>query len=419
MQKQPLASEGTGKGPSAVEPGSCGKIWAKTGQKMLEEKTIIRSEIQPCNFRDIQYQETEGPRGLCSRLHNFYSQWLRLEKHTKTQILDLVVLEQLLALLPQQMANWLRECGAESSSQAVALAEGFLMSQAEEQKEQVELQSFTLQTRHPVRRRNPSNPLRELFSRRIYQESATQDISDGKNRMNLTPFYGGAERVVEAPTQEGLVSFKEVAVYFSDEEWSQLDDDQKALHREVMLENHSNVASLGNNGEENEDSGKLFQTITQGYNMKNPTFQMEEESHERNQSNHCNQESSSFVHVPTKASVSQQGKIKKKYIGKCKKLFIKKLDINRHDQTQTKGEDYVSRESGKNYKRTLCLPHKNGSRTSRKRTRKGEKPHKCTECGKNFIKNSQLIYHKRIHKAKKTYECVECGKSFTKNKLHF
>ncbi|XP_070795127.1 zinc finger protein 75D-like [Pituophis catenifer annectens] len=284
MQKKLLANEGTGKCASDVQPGICGRFWARTGQKILEEKSIIPSEIQPYSFRNIQYQEAEGPRGLCSRLHNIYSQWLRLEKHTKTQMLDLVVLEQLQALLPLPMKNWVQECGAETSSQAVALMEGFLLSQAEEQKEEVELQSFSLQTREPMRKRNPSNPPRELFSRRVYHESASEDISDGKNRTDLTPFYGGAERLVEAPTQEALMSFKEVAVYFSEEEWSQLDADQKALYREVMLENHRNVTSLGNNGEEDEDSRELFEMISHSYSMKNCIILMEVESHERNQS---------------------------------------------------------------------------------------------------------------------------------------
>nr|XP_020671071.1 zinc finger protein 197-like isoform X2 [Pogona vitticeps] len=88
---------------------------------------IVRMELKRQHFRQCSYQELEGPRRAYDQLQELCRQWLKPDRHSKEQILELIIQEQLLATLPPEVQSWLRECGPQNCIEMVALAEDFLM----------------------------------------------------------------------------------------------------------------------------------------------------------------------------------------------------------------------------------------------------------------------------------------------------
>lgn len=123
--------KGAEKGIQATQAGGSTESWERA----------LRNSLQQDNLGSDQQREAKAPREVSRHFWVLSKDWLRPEQRTKEQILDQLVLKTFLTLLPQDMQSWVRDCDPETSYQAVALAEGFLLSQRldKHQEEQVRL----------------------------------------------------------------------------------------------------------------------------------------------------------------------------------------------------------------------------------------------------------------------------------------
>lgn len=74
-------------------------------------------------FRQFRYQEAPGPREALRQLRELCQKWLQPERHNKEQILELLVLEQLLSILPEVVQARVWEYHPRSGEEVVTVLE--------------------------------------------------------------------------------------------------------------------------------------------------------------------------------------------------------------------------------------------------------------------------------------------------------
>ncbi|XP_072844470.2 uncharacterized protein LOC110069831 isoform X2 [Pogona vitticeps] len=427
-------------------------------------------EWQHQRFRRFCYEEAKGPREACGQLRDLCHQWLKPERHSKEQILEQVILEQFLGILPWEMQGWVKESGPETCIQAAALAEGFLQRQQEEKSGEEEAlglfeeEESTSPVDEPI--------LLDSQQAQLNSESEQEDRTEEKGFHGENQGFGGNE---EPPSVGNLKPAKFLRTLLGKAKnisWdpkpgptSRKKRGTKEAQESGPVAKGSASVPRGGKGDPDNDPARPESLKWEPREDKDDfgygsdfLIDAEGKPHKPVDFKEMSSQSSNLIKQPSvptgdkMCSSSNSGKstrpilspvghdltlaeeeldecsgcgeniiygsdlLKKERIHLGDKLYVCLTcgerfglysSLMQHERTHTGGETYVP------FKCRKVICHNGSSSSSEKRTEAGEQPHECSSCGKSFCKSSGLRFHKRIHTGERPYVCTECGKSFS------
>uniref|UniRef100_A0ABM5FGP2 Uncharacterized protein isoform X1 n=1 Tax=Pogona vitticeps TaxID=103695 RepID=A0ABM5FGP2_9SAUR len=428
----------------------------------------LRMEVRRQHFRDFSCQEVEDPRRLHSQVQELCHRWLRPERRSKEQILELLILEQFLASLPPDLQGWIRAGGPDTCSQAVALVDDFLISQ--EGAERAKWQGLMVAKETCPSLLKSHQDLTQPSSQTVFW----QVLQEGGETVDSLDDTMGRQVKMEDPQWERneLIDVPRTAAPASQVNRMKRIEIDDTMGRQVKMEdplwernepmdvpktaapasqvNLLKRPEIGEEGcglkegqsakrdkERNEFRDHLTATVCQPSEMS--TREETPTTLKRRRRYPCKSEPYR-IHTRKKHNESvaseetfqenvYSDKQQRVVTGEIKREFLENvegdhLDMYRCDHPEEDPKDSACGEShgiqreGRLFKCSQCgkgfLQRRRWVIHQKSHT--GEKLHECSQGGKGFSQRENLNTHQLLHTGAKPYKCSQCGKCFSVGK---
>uniref|UniRef100_A0A8C3WCX3 Zinc finger protein 18 n=1 Tax=Catagonus wagneri TaxID=51154 RepID=A0A8C3WCX3_9CETA len=388
-------------------------------------------------FRQFPYQVMSGPHETLRQLRKLCFQWLQPELHTKEQILEMLLLEQFLTILPGEIQMWVRKQCPGSGEEAVTLVESLkedpqrLLQWISIQVLGQEISSEKVVSAScqggavaplPEAPSGPGEPLRCIVKE---ESDSDQELAEAASQLPAQ----AEERPIR---DEDLgASLPQTA---PQEQWSHLDSTQKEQYWDLLLETYGKMVSGGIS------NPKPDMTNPAGYGAElagphlhgsekipRPTCTGDRQENDKENLNLENCRDHESQASPSQASLG--GLFGEDDL----KHFVAEENLPRAQESlqgEWRGAQLSAQErsAGKRQSQRLPRAHpgepsvqgleekREGTQRPQPRAPMAQRVPTCRECGRTFYRNPQLIFHQRTHTATKmSFQCPTCKKAFPRS----